>query len=167
MSHNCPTETPTPTDTQRPTHTPRPPTPTNTPTWYGCEPNEIFAEACLIFTGQTNAFHLWPTADEDWFVFDVVVPGLGGCVNVSLTSIPANRNYNLALYSPTNVLLATSANSSNANEFISYPMLGGGSGAYRVKVYAQGSNDYHSSDSYQLFINVTTTSCASLATIAP
>lgn len=154
-----PTPTRTPTVTRTPTRTNTPlasPTPTRTatatPMWYGCEPNEDFNSAC---TGGSGTWYLWPSPDQDWFKFNVYIPvNESRDITVDLQSIPAGKNYDLALYSPTNLLLDSSVNTSNMNEQVSYLASSNESGYYRIKVFAHGSADYHQTDSYQIKVSV-------------
>lgn len=130
-----------------PTSTPVPPTPTQTPVPNACEPNETFSTACLLALGMWHEFFI-SSGDVDWFKFSVPSSYY---IDVWLQSIPEWTNYDLELYSPTNVLLAYSRNTGYSNEYINFRALQ--TGEYRIRVYSSGG--YSQTDSYRLQVSVT------------
>jgi hypothetical protein len=160
---------PTATRTRTPTRTATPTrTNTATPIWNGCEPNGDFNTACQMGTGAWYDYYLWPSQEQDWFKFNLSFPtSEGRIVTVDLQSIPIGENYDLALYSPNNTLLALSTTDSNADEQVSYWALSGETGFYRIKVFPRSTSDFHQTDSYQLKISTTLASPGSVSYPGP
>jgi type VI secretion system secreted protein VgrG len=78
LRETTPAATPTPSVTPTPSSTPTP-TATATPAGDRCEPNDTFADACLIEVGRTETFNFQPARgvglDRDYFRF-WIKPGL-------------------------------------------------------------------------------------------
>ena len=75
----------------------------------------------------------------------------GYFIDVYVQSIPSGTNYNLELYNPSGVLLASSTNSGNADEYV-YKW-DAPTGEYRIKVFSVSGSS--ASDSYLVYVSVT------------
>jgi hypothetical protein len=115
------------------------------------EPNDTFSQAYGPLTpGVAYLSYIASMWDNDYY--KISVPS--GCqrINVSLTSIPGGCDYDLDLYNSSGYRVASSYNSGNMDEYISYvPAV---SGTYYLRVYPYGSS-YSTSDSYQLTFSLT------------
>ena len=130
-----PTDTPSPTPTDTATSTPTAtvtPTPTATATTGpACpdpyEPNETFADAWPVSSGEYEAYICEP-GDQDWFSIDLLRHQE---LSVSLYELP--EDYDLELYDPRGVLMASSRNGGTTSESIEFrdPEI---TGVHRVRV---------------------------------
>jgi hypothetical protein len=125
------TNTPTATRTKTPTSTPTN-TPTATPT---CpdryEPNETFGSAWKLDPGSYESFICVP-GDQDWFHIELLRYQE---LKVSLERLPAD--YDLELYDPRGVLVASSHTRGTVAEGLSF-VAAEVAGEYRIRVFGVG-----------------------------
>lgn len=67
------------------------------------EPNDTFSSAYQISLDGWYFSYLWSLSDQDRFQFSVHTDTGPKYIEVWLKSIPPGTNYNLELYSPSNV----------------------------------------------------------------
>ncbi|MGB3075796.1 MAG: GEVED domain-containing protein [Chitinophagales bacterium] len=97
------------------------------------EPNNTKAKAKSIALDVDMLSQISTATDIDWFSFSnsLAAPN----INVTLTTLPAN--YNMKLFSPSGVNIATSAKKGTNNESIIYNTAV--SGTYTIKIYPVAS----------------------------
>lgn len=142
-----PTFTPTPTRTPTPNHTP-----THTPTTSHCtvgEPNNSFETAINIPINGYYYYYICPSGDEDWFKFYVTPNGMYRDIDIYLSSLPAN--YDLELFTPSQLLFRSSTNSGTGDEHIDVNDTDIG-GSWRILV--KGNGAYNENDSYSIRVTV-------------
>lgn len=116
------------------------------------EPNDTFNRAYDINPDETYTSYIWSTDDIDWYKFDVDVPvNKERLVEVGLENIPANANYNLAIYDSRGTELDVSENSGNNDETIL--VIANQNETYHIKVYpVEGT--YSQNSRYKLWVQV-------------
>lgn len=107
------------------------------------EANNTSATATAINLSTIYNSFICPTGDQDWFRFSNTSSQRH--IQVTLQSLPAD--YDINLYNPSGVLVASSANGGTANETISFN--NGPIGTYRVQVIGYNGAT-NGSDSYEL-----------------
>lgn len=108
------------------------------------EPNGSMAYAYKVISDEDYYGYIEPVGDVDYFYIEIV-PNLSGKLNVYVGSIPSGQDYDLYLYNSSGTLLASSTNTSNADELIS--RTGTLPGKYYMKVVGK-TGCYSSTDSY-------------------
>ncbi len=127
------------------------------------EPNDAIASAYNLFppglgsssaSTSVNGF-ITTGADQDWFLLNI---STYGTLNINLTNLPAN--YDLALYTGSGQLLASSINTGTTSENIpySYTSSSGVTPPFYIKVYPNNSSQYSVCSSYNLSVSWTPSS---------
>jgi len=89
--------------------------------------------------------YIWKSGDVDYYSFLVTQPGV---IKIDLKDIPSGTNYDLYLYDPTMTLIASSTNSGNFPEAITYSA--SATGTYFIRV--DSSHGYSNTNPYSLYI---------------
>lgn len=137
------------------------------------EPNDAIASAYNLFpsglsSSSTSANangYITTGADQDWFLLNI---SAYGTLNINLTNLPAN--YDLALYTGSGQLLASSINTGTTSESISYSYTSssGVTPPLYIKVYPNNSSQYSVCSSYSLSVSWTPSStCITPTTPTP
>lgn len=111
------------------------------------EPNDDFDHASAITPGTTIQAYICDENDRDWFKFDVTA---GQTITVELTNIPAGMDYDLWLDDPNGDQVASSTNSGNADEQITYTAASGGT----YYVIVTGYSGHSTTVAYRLLVEV-------------
>jgi hypothetical protein len=110
------------------------------------EPNDTMSSATSISMGTNYYPTIHTTSDIDYFKTYV---NSGFTMNIKMTSIPPDTDYDIKLYDSSGTQLAVSQAGSNSDESITYTP--SSSGTYYIKVYPWSGS--HATDSYTLRIN--------------
>ena len=122
-----------------------------TPPPPGCpdvyEPNDDFNQAKPITPGTTIRAYICTEHEQDFYKFTVVA---GQHITVSLTDIPAGQDYDLYLDDPSQVDVAKSNQSGDADERIEYTATVGGT----YYVIVTGYSGHSTTQPYSLRVDV-------------
>lgn len=129
-------------------------TPTRTPTPMSSqctvgEPNNSFETAINIPLNGYYYYYICPSGDEDWFKFYVASDGMYRDIDIFLSSLPAN--YDLELFTPSQLLFRSSTNSGTSDEHIDVNDTDIG-GSWRILV--KGNGAFSENDSYAIRVTV-------------
>jgi hypothetical protein len=114
------------------------------------ETNNSLNQAKTIAVNTNILAKLTSSTDQDYFKFNNTTANKN--IKIELSTLPAD--YQVALYNPSNQLVASSLNAGTANEIIIYNT--STVGTYRVRVYKAGTT-FNASYCYTLRANISAT----------